>query len=144
ADDETHRRRFDHIDTRAGSPRAGSAFEASAQVADLLLELAAAPGEPAYVDEDADPDGGVGGEEVAEVVVGHAAAPSRASTSRRSAVTSDSRRAPRARSATSQPASRRMAIDDTYSVSRIVGSVRPEPPSLVRSEERRVGEEGRS
>src|SRR4029077_15186253 len=98
--------------------------------ADLFLELAPAAREPADVHEDAEPDGGVRREEVSEVVV-HAAAPSRASTSRRSAVTSDSSRAPRARNATSQPASSRMAIDDTYSVSRIVGSVRPDPPSLV-------------
>src|SRR5262249_44314888 len=55
-----------HDEAHGGEALLG--LDPPAQVADLVLELAAAAGEAADVNEDAEPDRRVGGEEVAEVV----------------------------------------------------------------------------
>src|SRR5207237_9666240 len=110
------------VDAGRGVLRHRSALAEAAQLPDLVLELAAAALETEQVEEDADPHGGVGGEQVRQM---HQVA----SIRRRTAISSASR-AVRMRSCISQTASRMSASDETASPARIHGSTSPEPPWL--------------
>src|SRR6185369_5427995 len=96
-----------HVMVGVYSARRGSAPELLPELAHILLELAVLPLEAQEVDEEPDPHGRVGREEIREVrrAFGHATSP-RAGARRLSSATSSASRAPSARSRMSHPARR--------------------------------------